>query len=55
MLEIDNVRDHKALGLTDEQVVDMYRKMLLARQARRAVVGTESAGAGSFRRVGCRS
>lgn len=32
MLEIDNVRDHKALGLTDEQVVDMYRKMLLARR-----------------------
>ncbi len=32
MLEIDNVRDHKALGLTDEQVVGMYRTMLLARR-----------------------
>lgn len=32
MLEIDNVRDHKALGLTDDQIVDMYRKMLLARR-----------------------
>jgi 2-oxoisovalerate dehydrogenase E1 component len=32
MLEIDNVRDHKALGLTDEHVVDMYRSMLLARR-----------------------
>ncbi len=32
MLELDNVRDHKALGLTDEQVVDMYRAMLLARR-----------------------
>jgi len=32
MLELDNVRDHKALGLTDQQVVDMYRIMLLARR-----------------------
>jgi len=32
MLEIDNVRDHKALGLSDERVVAMYRTMLLARR-----------------------
>ncbi len=32
MLELDNVRDHSALGLTAEQVIDMYRKMLLARK-----------------------
>jgi 2-oxoisovalerate dehydrogenase E1 component len=32
VLELDNARDHKALGLSDEQVVDMYRKMLLARR-----------------------
>ena len=32
MLELDNVIDHGALGLTDEQVVDMYRTMLLARR-----------------------
>ena len=32
MLELDNVRDHSALGLSDEQLVDMYRKMLLARK-----------------------
>jgi 2-oxoisovalerate dehydrogenase E1 component len=32
MLEIDNVRDHKAVGLTDEQIVAMYRTMLLSRR-----------------------
>ncbi len=32
MLGIDNIRDHKALGLKDDQVVDMYRSMLLARK-----------------------
>jgi 2-oxoisovalerate dehydrogenase E1 component len=32
VLELDNARDHRALGLSDEQVVDMYRKMLLARR-----------------------
>ena len=32
MLELDNVIDHGALGLSDEQVVDMYRTMLLARR-----------------------
>ncbi|HSF84752.1 MAG TPA: thiamine pyrophosphate-dependent enzyme [Acidimicrobiia bacterium] len=32
MLELDNVRDHNALGLTDEQVLAMYRSMLLARR-----------------------
>ena len=32
MLELDNVRDHSALGLTEEQVVEMYRHMLLARK-----------------------
>lgn len=32
MLELDNVRDHSALGLSDDQVIDMYRKMLLARK-----------------------
>jgi 2-oxoisovalerate dehydrogenase E1 component len=32
MLELDNVRDHKALGLSDERVVEMYRTMLLARR-----------------------
>ncbi len=32
MLELDNVRDHSALGLSDEQLIDMYRKMLLARK-----------------------
>jgi 2-oxoisovalerate dehydrogenase E1 component len=32
MLELDNVRDHKALGLTDDQAVDMYRTMLMARR-----------------------
>ncbi len=32
MLEIDNVRDHRALGLTDEQVMEMYQSMLLARR-----------------------
>jgi len=31
-LELDNVRDHSALGLTDQQVIDMYRAMLLARK-----------------------
>ncbi|MDJ0962166.1 MAG: dehydrogenase E1 component subunit alpha/beta [Acidimicrobiia bacterium] len=32
MLELDNVIDHGALGLSDEQVVEMYRTMLLARR-----------------------
>ncbi|MDJ0662935.1 MAG: dehydrogenase E1 component subunit alpha/beta [Acidimicrobiia bacterium] len=32
MLEIDSVQDHSALGLTEEQLLDMYRKMLLARK-----------------------
>jgi 2-oxoisovalerate dehydrogenase E1 component len=32
MLELDNVRDHKALGLTDDQAIDMYRTMLMARR-----------------------
>jgi 2-oxoisovalerate dehydrogenase E1 component len=32
MLGLDNVRDHSALGLTDDQVLDMYRTMLLARK-----------------------
>jgi 2-oxoisovalerate dehydrogenase E1 component len=32
MLEVDHPREHSELGLTDEQVVDMYRKMLLARR-----------------------
>jgi len=32
MLELDSVRDHKALGLDDDQVVAMYRTMLLARK-----------------------
>ena len=32
MLELDNARDHKALGLTDEQAIAMYRTMLLARR-----------------------
>ena len=32
MLEIDNVRDHRALGLTDERAIEMYRAMLLARR-----------------------
>ena len=32
MLELDNVRDHSALGLSDDQLVDMHRKMLLARK-----------------------
>ena len=32
MLELDNVRDHNALGLRDEQVLAMYRSMLLARR-----------------------
>jgi len=32
VLELDNVRDHSALGLTDQQVIDMYRAMLLARK-----------------------
>ncbi len=32
MLELDNVRDHKALGLTDGEAIEMYRKMLLARR-----------------------
>ncbi len=32
MLELDNVRDHNALGLSDDTVVDMYRTMLRARR-----------------------
>ncbi|MDQ3781545.1 MAG: thiamine pyrophosphate-dependent enzyme [Actinomycetota bacterium] len=32
MLELDNVRDHRALGLDDDRIVDMYRAMLLARR-----------------------
>jgi 2-oxoisovalerate dehydrogenase E1 component len=32
MLELDNVRDHSALGLSEDQLIDMYRKMLLARK-----------------------
>ena len=32
MLELDNVTNHAALGLSDDQVIDMYRKMLLARK-----------------------
>lgn len=32
MLGLDNARDHSALGLSDEQLLDMYRKMLLARK-----------------------
>ena len=32
MLELDNARDHKALGLSDEAVLDMYRTMLRARR-----------------------
>jgi 2-oxoisovalerate dehydrogenase E1 component len=32
MLELDNVRDHKALGLDDGQALEMYRLMLLARR-----------------------
>ena len=32
MLELDHAREHRALGLTDEQAVDMYRFMLLARR-----------------------
>jgi 2-oxoisovalerate dehydrogenase E1 component len=32
MLELDNVRDHKALGLSGEDVVTMYRWMLTARR-----------------------
>ncbi len=32
MLELDNVRDHSALGLSEDRLIDMYRKMLLARK-----------------------
>jgi 2-oxoisovalerate dehydrogenase E1 component len=32
MLELDNVIDHGALGLSDERVIEMYRTMLLARR-----------------------
>jgi 2-oxoisovalerate dehydrogenase E1 component alpha subunit len=32
MLELDQTREHQALGLSDDQAVDMYRKMLLARR-----------------------
>ncbi|MDJ0923299.1 MAG: dehydrogenase E1 component subunit alpha/beta [Acidimicrobiia bacterium] len=32
MLGLDNARDHSALGLSDDQILDMYRMMLLARK-----------------------
>jgi 2-oxoisovalerate dehydrogenase E1 component len=32
MLELDNVRDHSALGLSDDELIDMYRMMLLSRK-----------------------
>ena len=32
MLDLDNAMSHEALGLSDAQVVDMYRMMLLARR-----------------------
>ncbi|NOX23339.1 MAG: tungsten formylmethanofuran dehydrogenase [Actinobacteria bacterium] len=32
MLNLDNIQEHTALGLTDEQTIDMYRKMVLARK-----------------------
>ncbi|MDJ0497699.1 MAG: thiamine pyrophosphate-dependent enzyme [Acidimicrobiia bacterium] len=32
MLGLDSVRDHSALGLSDEQLIEMYRTMLLARK-----------------------
>ncbi|HDL41478.1 MAG TPA: thiamine pyrophosphate-dependent dehydrogenase E1 component subunit alpha, partial [Actinobacteria bacterium] len=32
MLDLDNIQEHTALGLTDEQAIDMYRKMVLARK-----------------------
>lgn len=32
MLDLDNVQDHKALGLDDDQVLAMYRIMLAARK-----------------------
>jgi 2-oxoisovalerate dehydrogenase E1 component len=32
MLELDQTREHEALGLSDDQAVDLYRKMLLARR-----------------------
>ena len=32
MLGLDNVRDHSALGLSDVQLIEMYRTMLLARK-----------------------
>jgi 2-oxoisovalerate dehydrogenase E1 component len=32
MLNLDNTKSHQALGLTDIQVVEMYRAMLLARR-----------------------
>jgi len=32
MLELDNVRDHSALGLSNDMLIDMYRKMVLARK-----------------------
>ena len=32
MLELDQAREHEALGLSDDQAIDMYRKMLLARR-----------------------
>jgi len=32
VLELDNVPDHSALGLSEDQLIDMYRTMLLARK-----------------------
>lgn len=32
MLDLENIQEHTALGLTDEQAIDMYRKMVLARK-----------------------
>lgn len=32
MLGLDNVRDHSALGLSNDQLIEMYRTMLLARK-----------------------
>jgi 2-oxoisovalerate dehydrogenase E1 component len=32
MLELDSIRDHKALGLEDSDLIDMYRTMVTARR-----------------------
>ncbi|MCH7668563.1 MAG: tungsten formylmethanofuran dehydrogenase [Acidobacteria bacterium] len=32
MLDLENVQEHRELGLSDDQVIDMYRKMVLARK-----------------------